>query len=40
MISRDQGYVDTRKGHIGRNEIAAPAKDLSVIFAPGTIILR
>ena len=34
VISKGQGYVDTGKGHIGRNESGAPAKDVTVIFAP------
>jgi Cupin domain len=34
LVSKGQGYVDTGKGHIGRNESGAPAKDVTVIFAP------
>ena len=34
VVSKGQGYVDTGKGHIGRNETGAPAKDVSVILAP------
>jgi hypothetical protein len=34
VVSKGQGYVDTGKGHIGRNESGAPAKDVTVIFAP------
>ena len=34
VVSKGQGYVDTGKGHIGRNESGAPAKDVAVIFAP------
>src|ERR687897_1964342 len=35
VVLKGQGYVDTGKGHIGRNESGAPAKDVTVIFAPG-----
>ena len=34
VVSKGQGYVDTGKGHIGRNEAGAPARDVTVIFAP------
>jgi quercetin dioxygenase-like cupin family protein len=34
VISKGQGYVDTGKGHLGRNETGAAAKDVSVILAP------
>jgi quercetin dioxygenase-like cupin family protein len=34
VVAKGQGYVDTGKGHIGRNESGAPAKDVTVIFAP------
>ena len=34
VVSKGQGYVDTGRGHIGRNESGAPAKDVTVIFAP------
>ena len=34
VVSKGQGYVDTGKGHLGRNETGAPAKDVSVILAP------
>ena len=34
VVSKGQGYVDTGKGHIGRNESGAPARDVSVILAP------
>jgi len=34
VVSKGQGYVDTGKGHIGRNETGAPARDVSVILAP------
>lgn len=28
------GYVDSGRGHVARNESGAPAKDVTVIFAP------
>jgi hypothetical protein len=34
LVSKGEGYVDTGRGHIGRNESGAPAKDVTVIFAP------
>jgi oxalate decarboxylase/phosphoglucose isomerase-like protein (cupin superfamily) len=34
VVSKGQGYVDSGRGHIARNESAAPAKDVSVIVAP------
>lgn len=34
VISKGEGYVDTGRGHIGRNESGAPAKDVTVFFAP------
>ena len=34
VVSKGHGYVDTGRGHIGRNESGAPAKDVTVIFAP------
>jgi hypothetical protein len=34
VVSAGQGYVDTGRGHIGRNESGQPAKDVTVIFAP------
>jgi len=34
VVSKGQGYVDTGRGHIGRNETGAPAKDVTVILAP------
>ena len=34
VVRKGQGYVDTGRGHIGRNESGAPAKDVTVIFAP------
>ena len=40
VVSAGQGYVDTGHGHIGRNESAAPAKDVTVIFAPVALPFR
>ena len=34
VVTAGQGYVDSGKGHIGRNESGAPAADISVIMAP------
>jgi quercetin dioxygenase-like cupin family protein len=34
VVSAGQGYVDSGKGHIGRNESGEPAVDVSVIMAP------
>ena len=34
VVSAGQGYVDTGRGHIGRNETGQPAKDVTVIIAP------
>ena len=34
VVSAGEGYVDTGGGHIGRNETAQPAQDISVIVAP------
>jgi len=34
VVSKGEGYVDTGRGHIGRNETATPAKDVAVIVAP------
>lgn len=34
VVSKGQGYVDTGKGHIGRNETGALARDVAVVFAP------
>ena len=33
-VSAGQGYVDTGRGHVGRNETGQPAQDVSVIIAP------
>jgi hypothetical protein len=34
VVSAGQGYFDTGHGHIGLNQSGAPAKDVTVIFAP------
>jgi quercetin dioxygenase-like cupin family protein len=40
VVSAGQGYVDSGKGHIGRNESGAPAVDISVIMAPVAAAFR
>jgi quercetin dioxygenase-like cupin family protein len=34
VVSAGEGYVDSGRGHLGRNESGAPAVDISVIMAP------
>lgn len=34
VVSAGQGYVDSGRGHLGRNETDQPAVDISVIMAP------
>ena len=34
QVTKGQGYVDSGRGHLGRNESGAPARDVTVIFAP------
>ena len=34
VVSAGEGYVDTGRGHYGRNETGQPAKDVTVIVAP------
>lgn len=34
VVSAGQGYVDTGRGHLGRNETGLPAGDVTVIIAP------
>jgi hypothetical protein len=34
VIRAGEGYVDTGRGHIGRNESGNPAKDVAVVIAP------
>jgi hypothetical protein len=33
-VKAGEGYVDTGRGHIGRNETDEPARDVTVIIAP------
>jgi len=40
IVSTGEGYVDTSRGHIACNGSAAPAKDVTVIFAPGSHAFR
>ena len=40
VVSAGQGYVDTGRGHIGRNETGQPAKDVTVILAPVNLPFR
>jgi hypothetical protein len=40
VVSAGQGYVDTGRGHLGRNETAQPAKDVTVILAPVNLPFR
>ncbi len=34
VVSAGEGYVDSGRGHLGRNETGQPAQDVSVIIAP------
>jgi len=34
VVTAGHGYVDSGRGHIGRNETSEPATDISVIMAP------
>ena len=40
VVSAGQGYVDSGRGHIGRNESGALATDISVIMAPVGAVFR
>lgn len=40
VVSAGQGYVDTGRGHLGRNETGQPARDVSVIMAPVNLPFR
>lgn len=40
VVSAGQGYVDTGRGHIGRNESGRLAKDVTVILAPVNLPFR
>ena len=34
VVPKGEGYVDTGRGHVARNESGVPAKDVTVIIAP------
>jgi len=34
VVSAGEGFVDTGNGHIGRNELGTPARDVAVAIAP------
>ena len=40
VVTKGQGYLDTGRGHIGRNESGAPAKDITVVIAPVSLPFR
>jgi hypothetical protein len=40
VVSAGQGYVDTGRGHLGRNETGQPARDVTVILAPVNLPFR
>jgi hypothetical protein len=40
VVAAGQGYVDTGRGHLGRNESGLPAKDVTVILAPVNLGFR
>lgn len=40
LVTAGHGYVDTGRGHLGRNESGQPAKDVSVILAPVNLAFR
>jgi hypothetical protein len=40
VVSAGQGYVDTGRGHLGRNESGQLARDVSVILAPVNLPFR
>ncbi len=40
VVSAGQGYVDTGRGHLGRNETGQPGKDVTVILAPVNLPFR
>jgi hypothetical protein len=40
VVSAGEGYVDTGRGHIGRNETGQSAKDVTVILAPVNLPFR
>jgi hypothetical protein len=40
VVRAGEGYVDTGRGHIGRNESGKPAKDVTVFIAPVGLAFR
>ena len=40
VVTAGHGYVDSGRGHIGRNELGATATDISVIMAPVGAVFR
>ena len=40
VVTAGHGYVDSGRGHIGRNESGLPATDISVILAPVGAVFR
>ena len=40
VVRKGEGYVDTGRGHLGRNESGQPAKDITVILAPVNLPFR
>lgn len=40
VVHKGEGYVDTGRGHLGRNESGQPAKDVTVILAPVNLPFR
>jgi quercetin dioxygenase-like cupin family protein len=40
VVRKDEGYVDSGRGHIARNESGAVATDISVIMAPVGAVFR
>lgn len=40
VVLKGEGYVDTGRGHVGRNESGALAKDVTVFFAPVSLPFR
>jgi hypothetical protein len=40
VVLAGQGYVDTGRGHLARNETGQPAKDVTVILAPVNLPFR
>jgi hypothetical protein len=40
VVRKGEGYVDTGRGHLGRNESGEPAKDITVILGPVNLPFR